>query len=100
MFSIGAHKVPGPDDMTVLFFHHYRQIVKTGLINTVFQFFRSGRLLKELNHSFIMLLPKKETLIVVNDFWPISLSNVAYKVIAKLLVAILRPVLPNLISNS
>lgn len=100
MFHISAHKAPGPEGMTGLFFQHYWQIVKADLINMVLQFFHSGRLLKELNHSFIVLLPKKENPTSITDFRPISLSKVAYKFIAKLLVARLRPVLPLLISSS
>lgn len=86
--------------MMGLFFQHYWQIVKVDLILMVLQFFHSGHLLKELNYSFIVLLPKKENPVSVTDFRSISLSNVAYKVIAKLLVSQLRPVLPKLISGS
>lgn len=65
----------------------------------VLQFFTSDRLLKELNHSFIVLLPKRENS-TVHDFRPISLSIVAYKVIDKVLVSQLRPILPKLISSN
>lgn len=99
VFQIGAHKAPGPDSMTGLFFQHYWKVVKVELVQMINQFFTSGLMLKEINHSFI-LLPKKENPVEVTDFRPICLSIVAYKVIAKLSVARLRSIMPKLISCS
>jgi hypothetical protein len=55
-------------------------------------------MLKELNHSFIVLIPKNENPSNFNHFRPISLCNTMYKVISKLLVARLRPLLHKFIS--
>nr|GEU44599.1 hypothetical protein [Tanacetum cinerariifolium] len=43
------------------------------------EFFVNGKLLKELNHTIISLIPKVSTLAKVNDYRPISCCNVLYK---------------------
>ena len=61
------------------------------------KFFRDGRLLKEFNQTFITLIPKKKGACNFNQFQPISLSNVCYKVISKIIVNRLRPLLPKMV---
>lgn len=55
-------------------------------------------MLKQINYSFIVLIPKVEHPSKVENFWPISLCNVIYKVIAKILSGRLKGVLDSLIS--
>ena len=40
---------------------------------------------ESLNETFLTLIPKKELPVSFNDFRPISLCNLLYKLIAKLL---------------
>jgi len=49
-------------------------------------FFSSGRILKQINHSIIALVSKSANVNSANDFRPISCCNVVYKVISKILV--------------
>lgn len=60
--------------------------MKSDLVRMVLQFYSSSFLHKELNHFFILLIPKKENPTAVTDFRLINLFNVSYKVIAKLVV--------------
>ena len=60
--------------------------------------FETGKLLHEFNNSFIVLIPKTQSLTSFNHFRPISLCNVIYKIIAKLVVSKLRPILYKFIS--
>ena len=60
-------------------------------------FFTEGRLLPQLNHTFITLIPKKVGACTSNHFRPISLCNFIYKIISKLLVSRLRPFLHRII---
>ena len=55
-------------------------------------------MLKELNSTFIVLIPNTQNPTPVNHYRPISLCNVMYKAITKILVNKLRPVLDNIIS--
>ena len=59
----------------------------------------SGKIHANLNHTFISLIPKIQSPRKVSNFQPISLSNVLYKLIAKVLANWLKPLLLNLISS-
>lgn len=48
-------------------------------------FFYNGQLLKEVNHTFLALIPKVATPSRVNDYRTISCCNVLYKCISKIL---------------
>lgn len=63
------------------------------MLEAIKGFFHSGKMLKELNHTFIALLQKIEQPETVNNYRPISLCNTIYKAITKILVNRLRPLL-------
>jgi len=54
--------------------------------------------LPALNSTFLALIPKEEHVDYPNNFVPISLCNVIYKIITKLIANWLKPLLPSLIS--
>ena len=68
------------------------------LCAVVQDFFISSRLLKQINHSVIDLVPKSANVSSTSDFKSISYCNVIYKVIAKILVGRLAHVLSGIIS--
>ena len=98
VFQLGSHKAPRPDGLPAFFFQEFWGIVKWDVINTVQAFFHSGSLFKPLNHTFITLIPKIPFPDDVSHFRPISLCNVIYKVIAKILVNRLKPLMDSLIT--
>ena len=53
---------------------------------------------KKLSSTFIALIPKVKNLISITDFRPISLCNVIYKIISKVLANRLKIILPHIIS--
>ena len=55
-------------------------------------------MLKEINRSFIALIPKGNNVASVNQFKPFSLCNVLYKIISKLLANRLKKVIYKLVS--
>lgn len=54
--------------------------------------------LQDVNHTYIALIPKVNSPETVNQYRPISLCNVSYKIITKFLVNRLRPLLSKCIS--
>lgn len=84
--------------MSTIFFQHYWNIVEGDLVAMVQHFFRHGVLLKQVNHTFIVLIPKVDHPSKIEQFWLISICNVSCKVISKILADRLKSVLPRLIS--
>ncbi|XP_030923475.1 uncharacterized protein LOC115950411 [Quercus lobata] len=98
LFHMQDPKALGPDGFLVLFYKEYWPIVGNDVISAVTSFFTLGSLPREVNSSLIVLIPKITNSSSVNHFRPISLCNVVYKVISKLLVAKMRPLMQKLIS--
>ncbi|XP_074265375.1 uncharacterized protein LOC141587805 [Silene latifolia] len=100
MFSIPNHKAAGPDGYFSAFFKDAWDVVGAIVCLAIKDFFQTGKLLKQLNHTLISLIPKCAMPQNVTQFRPISCCNVVYKCISKLLCNRLSGVLPELISDS
>lgn len=61
--------------------------------------FNGGGVLGTLNHTNIVLVHKIDVALSINDFTPIYLCNVLYKLIAKVSANRLKNVLPHIISS-
>ncbi|KAM6556810.1 hypothetical protein CsatB_003829 [Cannabis sativa] len=97
LFSMGSLKAPGPDGMSVLFFKHYWNTVGQDVCDAVVDFFQSGNMHRGFNATNIALIPKVPNPKKVSQFRPISLCNVIYKVISKIIANRIRVFLPRLI---
>ncbi|XP_022003043.1 uncharacterized protein LOC110900463 [Helianthus annuus] len=97
MFSISENKSPGPDGYTSAFFKHAWDIVGEEVTNAVLDFFDNGQLLKQINHTILSLIPKKDTADSVLDYRPISCCNVLYKCISKIITERIKGSLESLV---
>ncbi|XP_031120628.1 uncharacterized protein LOC116023758 [Ipomoea triloba] len=97
VFGMKKYGSPGPDGIPAIFYQHFWSEVGHSLTNMVNQALVSGMVNNSLLTAFITLIPKKEVLETAADFRPITLLNVAFKVISKVLVNRLRPIMQNLI---
>jgi len=78
-------KNPGPDGFQAVFYKSQWSIVGQALYDMVKRIFQFPYVDKDLNETLITLIPKVEKVSKMKDFRPISLCNVSYKVITKLL---------------
>ena len=68
------------------------------VVNVVLDFLNEGIMLLALNYTNIVLIPKVKNLEKMSDFRRISLCNVIYKIISKVLANRLKQVLLEIIS--
>ena len=68
MFSIDENKAPGPDGFSSLFFKAAWSIIGSDVVEAVTSFFKSGRLLREINCTVIALVPKVPNPETMNDY--------------------------------
>ncbi|GKV28743.1 hypothetical protein SLEP1_g37755 [Rubroshorea leprosula] len=99
IWDCGSSKSPGPDGFNFRFIKEMWEDIKSEIIDFVQEFHRLGRLVRGSNASFIVLIPKVENPQRIEEFRPISLIGVMYKIIAKLLANRLRKVLPKIIGE-
>ncbi|XP_074321471.1 uncharacterized protein LOC141658117 [Silene latifolia] len=96
--SIPANKPPGPDGYTSQFYKDAFDIVGENLVDAIKEFFKTGKLLTQVNSTVLTLVPKKTRPVSVADFRPIACCNVVYKIISKVMCNRLVPILPNIVS--
>lgn len=88
----------GPDGFTVTFFKKAWEVMEKDVIRVVQHFFHTGRLLHEVNSTFISLIPKTVEASKFCDYRPISLCNLLYKFITKIMSNRLQRVMIFLVS--
>ena len=91
-------KAPGPDGMPLLFYQSYWYDVGMDITQAVLSSLNSSSILKSINHTFNTLIPKVQNPKRVMEFRPISLGNVIYKIVSKVIANHLKPWLNSIIS--
>lgn len=90
-------KALGPDGFTANFFHAFWEHIKQEFWELVDESRSMHLILPSLNMTFIALIPKMENSNTPNKYRSIVLCNVIYKLISKVVVNRLKPLLPLLI---
>jgi len=91
---------PDPDGLNVGFYKATWEWISTDIHKLVSDFYSSAFLNQEITQTYITLIPKKMQPTVPQDFRPISLCSVIYRLIAKSLADRLKTYLPNYIHNA
>jgi len=83
IFQMEHNKASGPDGFPPEFYQVFWNIIKVDLM-AVFKEFHQGNLpLQSLNFGTIILLPKKKDAKVIQQYGPICLLNVSFKIFTK-----------------
>lgn len=78
-------KAPGLDGICPMFFQTYWHIVGHSATQMVMGILKGAPIPTHLNRTFITLILKKSNTVHMADFRPISLCNVVYKLVSKVL---------------
>lgn len=95
--GMGKYKAPGPDGYQPVFYQRCWDTVGTSVIGFVLEFFATGSLPPETNDVLLVLIAKVSKPESITQFRPISLCNVLFKTITKVMVGRLKMVISKLI---
>ena len=92
--SMPLDKAPGPDGFTAAFYRTHWEIIKKDYIRMAKNFFTKCKMGSSIKSSHLALIPKDPNPQTFDRFRPISLCNVSYKIITKILANRLKKILP------
>ena len=93
-------KTPGSDGLNPAFFKFFYSVLGKDIFQACVIWFEKMEFLANLNDTWITLIPKCAIPKSMRDLRLISLCNVLYKIIAKVLANRLKVTLPNLVSDN
>jgi hypothetical protein len=100
IFQMEHNKAPGPDGFPAEFYQHFWDIIKPDLM-ALFNKFHQGTLpLHCLNFGVITLLPTKTEATMIQQYRPIFLLNVSFKIFTKVITNIINLVAEKVIGSS
>jgi hypothetical protein len=99
LFTMNSDKAPGPDGLNPAFFKRFWSLCGMELFHAGTAWLEQGSFPEQIMATNIVLIPKKENPESMRDLRPISLCNVLYKIISKVLANRLKPLLPLCISH-
>lgn len=96
--NMGPFKAPGVDGFQAIFFQSQWKIMGKDFCSMIKGMFQEPAQIGDINDTLITLIPKVENVTMIKDLRPISLCNVSYRVITKIIAERLKGMMSNLVS--
>ena len=100
VWDCGSFKSLELDGVNMGFVKDFWPELRDDFMRLLSDFHRNGKLSKDINNTFIALIPKIECPRCLNDFRPISMVGSLYKVLSKVISNRLRRVMSSVISET
>nr|KYP47762.1 Transposon TX1 uncharacterized [Cajanus cajan] len=91
-------KSPGPDDLNPGFYKRFWDLLGLEVFVAGTHWLEQGEFPPQLNNTNVVLIPKTANPTSMKDLRPISLCNVIYKILSKVLANHMKPLLNQCIS--
>jgi exonuclease III len=98
--DLPSNKSPGPNGFNGDFLKKCWSLIAQDFYTLCQDFFNNNVCLQSINSSFITLVPKKDNLLALGDYGPISLLNSSIKLLTKILAVRLQKVILRLIHKN
>lgn len=89
---------PRPDGFSTIFYQKHWSTVGREVTTFSLNVLNHNGNMEHINDTYITLIPKVQKATRVGDYWPISLCNVIYKIVAKIMANRLKSLLSDIIS--
>jgi hypothetical protein len=99
LFQMYPLKAPGPDGFPAHFFQKHWDLCGAEVTTAVLRILRGDDSPADINKTFVVLIPKGASPEELGQFRPISLCNMIYKIVSKVLANRLKLILPEIISE-
>eukprot|EP00253_Pinus_taeda_P018786 PITA_18786 len=100
LFAMDPDKAPGPDGFSARFLQSCWHIVGKDLLKMIQKSQACQKIGGSTKSSFLALIPKEKGANSFNRFRPISLCNIGYKLITKIIASRLKHILPKIIPEN
>lgn len=98
LFDMHPDKASGPDGLNPGFFMRFWDNCGRDIYQAALNWLESGAIPPQISETNITLIPKCDSPSSMQELRPISLCNVTYRILAKLLANRLRPLLSKCVS--
>lgn len=95
---MGSLKAPGEDGYPALFYKNNWHVVGKSVLQFVHSMWQDHDLIKSINNTLLILIPKVDKPEFINQFRPIALCNTIYKCLTKVVANRIKPLLRDCIS--